>query len=64
MGFLTGETKQQQLEWRRSQVLSLSSAGYSQREIASKLQVNVNAITRDVRFLKQQAQNNLQTSYS
>jgi ketol-acid reductoisomerase len=60
MGFLTGETKQQQLERRRSQVLSLSSAGYSQREIVSKLQVNVMAVTRDIRFLKQQAQNNLQ----
>jgi hypothetical protein len=31
---LNSEVKQQQLEWRRAQVLELSSQGYSQREIA------------------------------
>jgi hypothetical protein len=35
MKLLTSETKQQQLEWRRAQVLELASEGYSQREIAS-----------------------------
>jgi hypothetical protein len=57
---LTGETKQQQLEWRRGKVLELSSQGYSQREIAGKLSVDVSAVSRDIFFLKQQAQKNLQ----
>ena len=30
--------KQQQVEWRRAKVLELSSRGYSEREIAEKLQ--------------------------
>jgi transposase len=57
---LNSEMKQQQLEWRRSQVLELASQGYSQREIASKLQVDLTAVNRDIQFLRQQAQDNLQ----
>jgi hypothetical protein len=60
MKHLNSEMKQQQLEWRRSQVLELASQGYSQREIASKLQVNLSAVNRDIQFLRQQAQDNLQ----
>ena len=60
MKLLTSEMKQQQLEWRRAQVLELASEGYSQREIASKLQVDVAAINRDIQFLKQQAKESLQ----
>jgi IS30 family transposase len=56
---LTSEVKQQQLEWRRSQVLELASQGYSQREIASKIQVDLTAVNRDIQFLRQQAQDNL-----
>ncbi len=52
--------KQQQLEWRRSQVLELASQGYSQREIANKLQIDLAAVNRDIQFLRQQAQDNLQ----
>jgi len=57
---LNSEVKQQQLEWRRAQVLELTSQGYSQREIASKLQVDLTAVNRDIQFLRQQAQENLQ----
>jgi hypothetical protein len=57
---LTSEVKQQQLEWRRSQVLELASEGYTQREIASKLQVDLTAVNRDIQFLRHQAQENLQ----
>ena len=60
MKHLTSEVKQQQLEWRRAQVLELSSEGYSQREIAAKLQVDLAAVNRDIQFLRQQAQDNLQ----
>jgi hypothetical protein len=57
---LNSEVKQQQLEWRRAQVLELSSQGYSQREIANKLRVDLAAVNRDIQFLRQQAQENLQ----
>src|SRR5829696_5233158 len=57
---MTSEMKQQQLEWRRANVLELSSEGYTQREIASKLQVDLAAVNRDIQFLRQQAQQNLQ----
>jgi predicted DNA-binding protein YlxM (UPF0122 family) len=52
--------RQQQLEWRRATVLELSSEGYSIREIAAKLQVDKSAVNRDIQFLRQQAQDNLQ----
>jgi DNA-binding NarL/FixJ family response regulator len=54
------EVKHQQLAWRRAQVLELASEGYSQREIASKLQVDLAAVNRDIQFLRHQAQDNLQ----
>jgi DNA-binding transcriptional regulator LsrR (DeoR family) len=57
---MTSALKQQQLEWRRANVLELSSEGYTQREIASKLQVDLAAVNRDIQFLRQQAQQNLQ----
>src|SRR5215213_10710532 len=57
---MTSEMKQQQLEWRRANVLELSSEGYTQREIAGKLQVDLTAVNRDIQFLRQQAQQNLQ----
>jgi predicted transcriptional regulator len=56
----TEERQQQAIEWRRSRVLELSSEGYSQREIAQKLQVDLAAVNRDIQFLRQQAQQNLQ----
>jgi predicted transcriptional regulator len=48
------------MEWRRSRVLELSSEGYSQREIAQKLQIDKSAVNRDIQFLRQKAQENLQ----
>lgn len=57
---LNSEMKQQQLEWRRSQVLELFSQGYSQREISQKLQVDLTAVNRDIQFLRKQARENLQ----
>jgi hypothetical protein len=38
MKHLGTEMKQQQIDWRRAKVLELSSQGYSEREIAEKLQ--------------------------
>jgi IS30 family transposase len=51
---------QQQIEWRRAKVLELSSQGYSQIEIATNLQVDKSIISRDMTYLRQQAQENLQ----
>src|SRR5215217_7314332 len=59
MKHLSTEAKQQ-LDWRRSKVLELSSQGYSEREIAEVLKVNDTAVHRDLVFLRQQAQENLQ----
>ena len=61
MKYLSTETKKQhQLEWRRAQVLELVSQGYNQREISLKLQVDPAAVNRDIMFLRQKAQDNLQ----
>jgi hypothetical protein len=52
-------TKTQQIEWRRDQVLELSSQGLTQSEIATVLRVDKSIIGRDVAYLRQQAQENL-----
>jgi hypothetical protein len=49
-----------QLQWRRSKVLEYLSTGYSQVEIANRLQVDEPTISRDIYFLNKQAQDNLQ----
>lgn len=48
------------LEWRRSKVLELSSQGHSQPEIARILQISQPTVNRDILYLRQQAQENLQ----
>ena len=53
-------TKLQQIEWRRDKVLELSSQGFSQSDIATVLQVDKSIISRDVAYLRNQAQENLQ----
>jgi IS30 family transposase len=49
-----------QVQWRRAKVLELSSQGYSQIEIATQLQVDEPTVSRDIQFLREQAQDNLQ----
>ena len=49
-----------QIEWRRSRVLELSSEGYTQREIASKLQIGKGTVVNDLLYIRKQAQQNLQ----
>ena len=49
-----------QVQWRRAKVLELSSQGYTQLEIATQLQVDEPTISRDVQYLRQKAQKNLQ----
>ena len=52
--------RKQLLKWRRAQVLELSSQGFSDRDIASKLQVGALTVYRDSRYLRKLAQDNLQ----
>jgi predicted XRE-type DNA-binding protein len=53
--------QQQQIDWRRDQVLELSSQGLMQSEIATVLHVDKSIICRDMAYLRQQAQENLRT---
>ena len=57
---LTSEVRSQQIEWRRTKVLELASEGYNQTEICQKLQLDKSTVNRDIQFLRQQAQENLQ----
>jgi transposase len=56
---MSSAAKQRELDWRRTQVLELSSQGYSQREIASRFHVDLTAVNRDIQFLRQKAQASL-----
>lgn len=59
MKHLSTEMKQQ-LDWRRSKVLELSSDGYSEREISEILKINDTAVHRDLVFIRRQAKENPQ----
>ena len=48
------------MDWRRNKVLELSSQGYSQRDIASTLQVGLGTVNKDILFLQQKSRENLQ----
>ena len=47
------------LEWHRSKVLELTSQGYNQSEISRILQISQPTISRDMRYLRQQAKENI-----
>jgi predicted transcriptional regulator len=52
--------KTQKVERRRDRVLELSSQGFTQSDIATMLQVDKSIISRDMAYLRDQAQENLQ----
>ena len=52
-------SKMQQIEWRRSQVLELSSKGHSQSDIARILQIHKSIISRDFAYLREQSKQNI-----
>jgi DNA-binding NarL/FixJ family response regulator len=54
MKHLSTEVKQQ-LDWRRSKVLELSSQGFSEREISEILKVSDSSVLRDLVFVRHQA---------
>src|SRR5919197_726505 len=51
--------KQEAMQWRRDKVLEYTSQGYTQREIAAKLQVAPSTIAEDQIFLRQKAKENI-----
>ena len=51
--------RMQQIEWRRCQVMELSSKGYNQSEIARNLQLPKWTISRDVSYLTEQSKKNI-----
>src|SRR5687768_13202375 len=57
---LISKAQLQQIEWRRDRVLELSSQGFSQSDIARVLQVDKSIFSRDMVYLRHQAQKNLQ----
>lgn len=44
-----------QAEWRRNQVLELTSKGHSQTEISNIMQVSISTISRDLSFIREEA---------
>jgi hypothetical protein len=61
---MTSEMRREQIEWRKSQVLELSSRGHNSREIAAKLQVHHATVCRDLIWIRKQAQNTLRKHIS
>jgi transposase len=49
----------QQKEWRRSQVLELSSKGYNQSDIAKTLQVDKSTVCRDINCLREESKHKI-----
>jgi hypothetical protein len=50
---------QQQIEWRRNQVLDFLSKGFTQSNIATILKIDKSVISRDVFYLRQQSKENI-----
>jgi hypothetical protein len=57
----SAKRERSQIEWRRNKVQELVVKGYNQYEIADTLKISQPTISRDLDFLKQQAQQNLKT---
>ena len=53
--------EQDQIEWRRSQVLELSSQGQTERQIATVLKVGRTIVHKDLAYLSRQAKESLRT---
>ena len=51
----TNTKKQQQLEWRRNKIDELSVKGFSQSEIARMLDIDRSAVSRDIEYLREAA---------
>jgi predicted transcriptional regulator len=52
--------KGKMVDWRRNKVQQLLVRGYSQWDVAEELQIDQSTVSRDIQYLKQKAQENLQ----
>ena len=52
--------KGKMVDWRRNKVQQLLVRGYSQWNVAEELQIDQSTVSRDIQYLRQQAQKNLQ----
>ena len=52
--------KDSKVELRRNKVLELAGQGYSQRDIATTLQVGLGTVNKDIIFLQEKSRENLQ----
>jgi hypothetical protein len=52
--------KGKMVDWRRNKVQQLLVRGYSQWDVAEELQIDQSTVSRDVQYLRQNAQENLQ----
>lgn len=50
---------EQRLRWRRDKIREYSIKGYTQREIAVELKIPLTDINRDLKYLRQQAKQNI-----
>ena len=48
------------VDWRRNKVQQLLVRGYSQWNVAEELKIDQSTVSRDIQYLRQQAQKNLQ----
>jgi len=48
------------VDWRRNKVRQLLVRGYSQWDVAEELQIDQSTVSRDIKYIRQQAQENLQ----
>jgi IS30 family transposase len=55
-----GNKKGKMVDWRRNKVQQLLVRGYSQWDVAEELQIDQSTVSRDIQYLRQQAQENLQ----
>jgi IS30 family transposase len=52
--------KGKMVDWRRNKVQQLLVRGYSQWDVAEELQIDQSTVSRDIQYLRHQAQQNLQ----
>ena len=48
------------IEWRRDKVREYSIKGYTQRDIATELQVSLGLVEKDLKFLRENAKHNIE----
>jgi predicted transcriptional regulator len=53
------DKKGKMVDWRRNKVQQLLVRGYSQWDVAEELQIDQSTVSRDIQYLRQQAQENL-----